>query len=213
MSERVRFQLTRTDGQDMTPEILAFEEFIGLNRAAPGRYSMLLVLGLFGGMKSGRQDPAKIIHEINALEGRGGTSQTKPPTQFNEEPLKGLWHKHYLQDGLSSMAMNLKKGLNKYGLPLFDQRVQEAQAAGEERFVSEADIPSLASDLVGGNWSRLIADQALTGEWIVYAQHEGKNYYLALGFHKDRPHDQLRRAIESVCCQEFPFLWDILTTA
>ncbi len=194
----------------MTAELTRFATYIGLERIAPGRYSILFVLGLFGGFKSGHLNPAKVIHEIQALEGFGKPSQLKPPTPFNYPPLKGLWHKHYLEDGLGAMAINLKKGLKKYGLPLFKQRIHEAQEAGEERYVSLEDVKSLADDAVQGNWIRLANSEELTGEWIIYAQHGGMNYYLCLGTHKSGD-DYLRKQIDVICCEEFPFITSILS--
>ena len=62
------------------------------------------------------------------------------------------------------MAINLQKGLKWYGLPLFDQRIKEAEEAAEERYVTIEDIPSLANDAMHGNWMRLAEAEALTGE-------------------------------------------------
>jgi hypothetical protein len=208
-----KFTLTAENGQDMTAEITNFANAIGLERIAPGRYSILLVLGIFGGFKSGCLNPAKVIHEINALEGIGNPSRLKPPIQYKYPPLKGLWHKHYLEDGLSAIAINIQKGLKKYGLPLFKQRTQEAKEAGEERYVSIEDVKSLVDDAVHGNWMRLAAAKALTGQWIVYAQHEGKNYYLCLGTHEKSQHENLRRQIDALCCEEFSFLSTLLANA
>ncbi len=90
-----KFFLTGPDGKDRTAEIASFAEVIGLDRAAPNRYSLLLTLSLYAGLKSGHLDPAKVVHEIRALEGVGRPSQLKPPIQNKHPPLKGLWHKHY----------------------------------------------------------------------------------------------------------------------
>jgi hypothetical protein len=208
-----KFTFTADNGDDMNAEITDFANSIGLECAAPGRYSILLLLHLFGGFKSGHLNPAKVVYEINALEGIGTPSQLKPPTQNKHPPLKGLWHKHYLEDGLSSMAINIKKGLSKYGLPLFQQRIDEAEKAGKERYVSEEDVKWLANDAVNGNWIRLVTDKALTGQWIIYAQHNGRNYYLCLGTHDKNQHESLRQQIDAICCQEFPFLRALLASA
>jgi hypothetical protein len=208
-----KFTLTAANGEDRTAEITNFASVIGLERAAPDRCSVLLVLGLFGGFKSGHLNPAKVVHEIQALEGIGNPSRLKAPTPFKDPPLKGLWHKHYLPDGLASMAINIINGLKLYGLPLFNQRVREAQEAGEERYVSIEDVKPLADDAVQGNWARLATAGALTGEWIVYAQHDGKNYYLCLGTHERSGHKSLRQQIDAICCQEFPFLSTLLLKA
>ncbi|WP_186271660.1 hypothetical protein [Burkholderia gladioli] len=194
----------------MTAMVEEFARLIGLEQAAPGRYSMLLVLGLFGGAQSGTLNPAKVVHEICALEGIGPPSKLKSSVQNKHPPLKGLWHKHYLEDGPRAMALNILKGLKRYSIPVFQQRIAEAKAAGEERYISVEDIEAIATDAVLGNWMRLAAAEALTGEWILYARHEGQNYYLALATHDRSTHDQVRQQIDALCCQEFPFLTDIL---
>ncbi|WP_332853423.1 hypothetical protein [Duganella sp. S19_KUP01_CR8] len=205
-----KFSLTTESGDDMTAELKGFAEMIGIEQAAPGRYSLLLLLSLLGGAKSGRLNPHKVVQEILALEGIGPPSQLKPPIQNKHPPLKGLWHKHHLMDGMSSLAMNIEKGLNRYKIPFFEQKIMEAQQAGEERFMSAADIPMLVNDVVSGNYNRLAENEALTGEWLVFAKHEEKNYYLALATHDSATHDALRQQIEAICYLEFSFLPEIL---
>ena len=208
-----KFIATAANGEDMTAELNHFANVIGLKTAAPGRYSMLLVLALFGGFKSGCLNPAMVIEEIRALEGIGKPSRLKPPIQNKHPPLKGLWHKHYMETGRRAVAMNVQKGIGKYGIPLFEQRIREAQSAGEERYVAIEDIKALADDVVQGNLSRLAGAAELTGEWLVYARHEGANYYLCLGKHNPSEHDHIREQIDAVCCKEFPFLTTLLADA
>lgn len=198
--------------QNTEVDLQHFVEMIGLNNAAPERYSILLALQLLGGALSGVQNPAKVIREIQELEA-GLSGQLKAPIQNRHPPLKGLWHKHYMQDGLSSLAMNVQKGLSKYGMPFFEQKIQEAKDAGEERFLSPDDVPALVSDIVRGNRERLAEAQAITGEWLVFAKHEGKNYYLCVTTHDKSTHDHLRKQIDEVCCKEFPFLANLLAEA
>lgn len=193
-------------------EIHKFIELIGLKRAAPGRYSALLVANLLGGALSGMQNPAKVIREIEQLE-TNEAGQFKKPIQNRHPPLKGLWHKHYMQDGLASMAQNIQKGLDWFEMPLFKQMIQDAENAGEERFVEAHHIPALAADIVGGNWQRLAERQALSGEWIIFAKHEGQNYYLTIATHDKDTHQHVREQIEQVCCVEFPFLSQLLANA
>jgi hypothetical protein len=109
--------------------------------------------------------------------------------------------------------MNVQRGLNRHGIPLFEQRIREAEAAGEERYMSAEDIPALVNDVIGGNLRRLADAEALTGEWIMFAQHEGKNYYLCLATHERSTHDYVRRQIDALCCREFPFLSSMLEPA
>lgn len=200
-----RFCLTDQNGNDVSDELRSFAETIGLERAAGGRYSVALLLGLYGGFVSRMQNPWKVVREIEALEGLGPTSTTKPALPFTRKFLSGLMHKHYHADGLRSLAFNLQNEIRRFGIPTFKQRVAEAEAAGEERYMTEEDAKLIAHDATIGSFERRIARGEFTGEWIVYALHEGKNYYLCLARH-DSGDAELLRQIEAVCCDEFPFL-------
>ncbi len=46
----------------------------------------------------------------------------------------------------------------------------------------------------------------LTGEWIVFVQHQGQNYYLTLATHTTEDHQQIFDEIVSMAYTEFPFL-------
>lgn len=200
------WQFTRDDGTDMRPELSRFSAMTGLEHAAPGRVSALLLLQLYAGATAGTLNPAKVIHEIAALEGAGPPSRLKPPTRFERNPaLRGLWHKHYLQDGLASMALNMRRGIRQHGIPILKKMVEDANASGEVRYFEAAHVAAIADDAVRGTWERLQEQHALTGEWIIFGVHEAANYYLSLGTHTDGD-DILRKQIEAFCRQEFPFI-------
>lgn len=211
-TRRPWFTAKSANGTDMAPELLRFGEAIGLERVAGGRYSLLLLVGLYSAMQSGQQNPAKVVREIEVLEGLREDSELKQATQFKYPPLSGLWHKHYLQDGLFSMAKNLKKGIARDGLPWLKQQVADALESGEERFFSIEDCACIAQDAVVSNWERLVADSALTGEWLIFAKYQGRNYYLCLGEHSSGD-ALLRQQIDTVCLQEFQFLSQILSSS
>ncbi|WP_374439783.1 hypothetical protein [Pseudomonas panipatensis] len=196
-------------GKDRTEELRWFAELVGLERIAPGRYSSYFLIQLFvQSFELGVLTPGRVIHEIEALEGIR-KSTTKEPTAFKNLPLKGLWHKHHTVNGISSLARNMINGLKKDGLPWLDQAVKSAMESGEERYVTEEDFRLIVHDAVSGNYQRRSRSSELTGEWIVYAIHEGRNYYLSLGTHATGD-ENLRRQIDSACVPEFPFLQDIL---
>jgi hypothetical protein len=127
--------------------------------------------------------------------------------------LKGLWHQHYLPDGLPSLAKNVQLALKQYKIPYFQKKIREAQEAGEDRYMSADDVAAVANDVVYGNLGRRQADKAMTGEWLVFAKHEGKNYYLAVATHDSSTHDDLRQQIDTISCKEFPFLPKLLADA
>jgi hypothetical protein len=201
------------DGKDISAEISAeFEAIIQatrLEQIAPGRISLLFLLSIFGAFKAGRVNPFQVAAEIEALE-KGKSTGLKPPIQNKYPPLKGLWHKHYMQTGIASMTMNVKHGLKQFGIPYLQKKVQEAQQAREIRYFTVDDVAPIARDAVSGNWKRLREAEKLTGEWIVFAKHEGLNYYLSLATHDLSTHDNLRQQIDALSCREFPFLGQIL---
>jgi hypothetical protein len=208
MTRQVKYTITNEAGEDCTAEQLAklhgFARMIGLEAAAPDRYSILLLGQLFAGTVSNSQNPAKVVYEISALEGVGPASRTKRPTPFKLGPLRGLMHKHYLTDELSAMARNIKQEIDRSGLPLLRRMVREAQRAGELRYFKPSDAAGISQDAVRA-YLRRGDRRALTGEWLIYARRQRKNYYLCLAnHHTDQAH--LRTAISRMCCREFPFL-------
>lgn len=207
-----KFQAQGPDGCDITQELLRLADIAGLERNVPGRYSVLLLMGLWAGLQHGQLNLEKVRIEIEALEGLRPGSSLKPASQFKHPPLQGLWHKHYLESGLAPVARNLRKGIRRYGMPHVERKVADALASVEERFFSEQDISLIAQDVVMGNWQRLVADSALTGEWLIFAEHMGKNHYLCLGRHTSGD-ESLRAQIDAVCLKEFPFLSDILVAS
>jgi hypothetical protein len=209
----LQFTARDQDGNDKSTELYRFAEQIGLQATAPARFSFLLVLDLFGGTMSGRRNPAKVMREIRALEGIGPPSAMKPPIQNKHPPLKGLWHKHYFGEGVPAVAANVGKGLSRFGMPYADQKIREAKEAGEERFFTPEDLVAIANEVVYGHMDRLRAAQGLAGEWLLYAEHEGQKYYLAITTHDRAEHDEVRRHIDHMCCAEFPFLAELLANA
>jgi hypothetical protein len=154
-------------------------------------------------------NPAKVVREIEALETQAVPSHLKPATQFRHPPLQGLWHQHYLEDGLPAFARNLRKGLGRYGIPFVEEQVAHAKTSGEEKYFTEEDCARIAHDAVVGNWERLLNASTLTGEWIIFAKWQGNNYYLCLGSH-DAGDELLRSQIDLVSLSEFPFLSELL---
>lgn len=198
--------------EDKTEEIINTMLRFGIKEEMLARISVLMVLQLYGSFMSRRENPFVIVNEISCLEGNSsrGESRTKPPTMFNRKPyLRGLWHKHYRGAGLDVMAMNIQLALKTYGLPRLEAKIEETMKSGEERYFTVEDAALIAHEAVMENWKRRFDDQRLTGHWIIYAIHEGKNYYLTLARHTD-DEAELRRKIEATCLNQFPFLVEIL---
>ena len=198
--------------REMTGEdIRNFDRFIGLSAATGGRHAFSFFIDLYARtMLLHNLNPQPVIREIKAMEGQIPPTGTKPPTQFKGPWLGGLWHKHFEDTNLASMAINLKNGWKDQGMELFKQRIADAENGTAPKFFTIDDVPAMVDDLVSGTYRRRKAAQKLTGEWIVYAIHEGKNYYLGLWQHSNGD-EMLRQNIERNCLTQFPFLKDILT--
>lgn len=202
----MKFTELYVNGEDRTAEMREIARVIGLD-ALCDRYSSLLHYQLAVSYLSGNLTHRKVMREIEALE-KGLPTATKPPTMFKGPILGGLWHKHYPVDGLASVATNLRNGLIKNGLPLLEQVVEDAEAAGREIFVEDV-LDEIVFDAVTGNLERRSMANEMTGEWIIYAHHEGANYYLCLANHRDGD-ERIRAQIDETCAAEFPFLKDLL---
>lgn len=192
-------------------DLAAFAEQFGLSQATQGRHSLLFIIMLYvRSVGVGDIHPFKVIREIQALEDPTIRTHTKPPAPFKKSGvLGGLMHKHHQESGIASFARNLQLSIKKHGLPALDHMADEASLDPEPRYLSEQDLRKIAQDAVHGAYIRRSEANALTGEWIVYAVHEGKNYYLALWQHEGGD-DKLRWWIEQYCFSEFPFLLDLM---
>ena len=149
-------KITSKTNENTYNELINFAKFIGLEQLAHGRYSSLFAHQLFDAFRSRSFSPARIIKEINALENSSIISHTKQETMFKGPHLNGLWHKHYEQSGLQSMAINLKKGLKRYGMPWFEEQIKKNEASGEDKYITTSDINSIVHDIVLADIPQLI---------------------------------------------------------
>lgn len=198
------------NGEDHTAKVNNFTTAVGLDQIAHNRCSQLIITQLYcRSCISEDINPFKVLAEIKSLEAGDDNSRMKDATQFKHPPLKGLWHKHHLSEGIRSMAINLQHGLRKYGIPHIERLLKETELSGEDRHLSADDIKTIADDAVHGNYARRAEAAELTGDWIVFSRHEGKNYYLCLASHETGD-SQIRQQIDSICAHEFPFLKSVL---
>ena len=71
---------------------------------------------------------------------------------------------------------------------------------------------ALAHEFTVGAFEKRAGDKEMTGDWVIFAKHEGKNYYLGVSPHteKNTAHDDdaLYRQLENGSAAEFPFLFE-----
>ncbi|MBN3188938.1 hypothetical protein H4F64_01755 [Pectobacterium brasiliense] len=197
---------------DKTDEIFDTILRLGIDKEILARSSTLLIIQIYASLISRAENVFKIIDEINKMEGtfKRGLSHTKEPAMFGRKPyLKGLWHKHYMGSDVSSMAKNAMNALKNYGLPKLNAEIEEVARLGEERYFTPDDAGKIAHEAVVDNYLRRSCEGKLTGHWIIYAIHNGINYYLCLARHTD-DEKEIRKEIDAICLNEFPFLKEIL---
>ncbi|MBO1280958.1 hypothetical protein [Acinetobacter nosocomialis] len=163
------------------------------------RFTSVFLLKMFYAFLKGA-NLDMILCEIRNLENPDvNYKRMKPATQYKHIPLKGLWHKHFEQVGVRSMALNIKSQIksnngffkefsdicNDPNLPIIDK-------ASKLAFLSS-----------GKQYLEKIKSGGLTGEWIIYHVHNNKNYYLNVGKHSDGD-EILAEEIRNITLIEFP---------
>ncbi len=198
------------DGEDHADDFNKFATTTGIEKLAPGRVSLMLLMDMYRlSLVSPYFESKRIFDEVRYLEGKGSSTGSKPQSKFNRNELKGLWHKHYQVGGATAVVKNLDNALNTYGLPEVRRRVQAAEQNNGKQYFTMEDVPLIVNDAME-NYKRRIRAQQLTGEWIIYATYNRQNYYLCLGTH-DTGDDKLRGKIDELCVHEFPFLVNLLS--
>ncbi len=182
--------------KDLEPYV----EMLGLNRVALGRYSWLFVMDLLLFEQVNGVDPHAVLDEVRALEGLRPSPGTKPPTQFKHDPLKGFWHKHFFSAHF--VAHNI---VNELAGNKLNRLVEEVLDPNKSPIITRDMINELAHRVTVEPFENRDRDGRLTGEWIVFAKHEEKNYYLTLCTHKVGDQAIYDR-IKTVCFPQFPFL-------
>jgi len=147
-----------------------------------------------------------VLGEIDYLEGIGPQLKTKREEQFRHPPLSPFWHKHYSAPRHLfknvDIRWNLTGGENRDLLPML-QDVAEKHGEEVDRWQGIA-----AHRLIFDGYKDR-AERGLTGDWIIFAKHSGRNYYLDLATHEEG-HDsqQLYEKIRQGSAAEFPFLFE-----
>ena len=166
------------------------------------RMSDLLIEQLRAGLVTNWIHPEKVMDEIYAAD-RGTTTRTGAADQFKHPPLKGFWKKHFFQT--SFMGRNL---MNEWKMEnprsgKFDNLHRTLNKTTKDPLQLSA---MLAHNFVMDGFEKRSREGRLDGEWIIFAKHEGQNYYLTIAFHNEGDEVIFER-ISSMCAVQFPFLY------
>jgi hypothetical protein len=196
------FRVNREDASCLVSqrELQEFADITGLSRVAPHRWSWLFALQLSLHEEMSGVDPSTVIDEIKRLERGESGPGTKPATRFSRKPLRGLWHKHFFSAHFLGMKL-----ANEMAGGALHRLVRKVLDPAKSPVVTKEMIGQLTFELTEGTLAAREEAGKLTGEWIVFAKHEGANYYLCISLHTSGD-DAIYQQIQQVCARQFPFL-------
>jgi hypothetical protein len=144
--------------------------------------------------------PNDILSSVTDLEAGEKSRGVKPATPFGKLPLKGLWHKHFFSAHF--LVNNIVLGHGKDGL---EKLINEVFDAAKSPIVTHEMIKEVAHRATHDPLEKRDAAGKLTGEWIIFIKHDGKNYYLCVNTHAAG--DQfIYDRIAQHCVRDFPEL-------
>jgi hypothetical protein len=142
--------------------------------------------------------PNDILSSIMEVEQGEAPSGVKPATRFNKLPLKGLWHKHYFSAHF--VPTNIVLGLGKDGV---EKLVNEIMAQSSSPIITQEMIDEFAHRVTHDPIEKRDDRKKLTGEWVVYLPHDGKNYFLCCSTH-EAGDQAIYDRIKEHCVRDFP---------
>lgn len=204
-----------TDDNSQPPRLgkqcFSFEEVAEIKRHAilerpyADRVSIVLAFRLLGYLGQ-MQERFEILLELDYLEGLRHSSRTKTAEPFRKPPLSEypLLHKHFFSTHRHLIRnIGIRWALDRNGNRELDALIHEVA----EQHGHDAECwPKMLSHrlIVSGYEER--ACKGLTGDWIIYTQHEGRNYYLDIAAHQEGENpDELLKKLRNGCQSEFPF--------
>lgn len=131
--------------------------------------------------------------ELDYLEQAPGSSltRTKKQKRLHGEILGNLKHTHYFTSEhlIENIRLHWEAEANQAEL----LKIKEAMGHARASELADIEIWALAgqfAETLAGAYRARASARKLTGEWIVYACHEGKNYYLDLAVHGELSDEQ-----------------------
>ena len=179
----------------------------GFCRLEMGRVSQFLLIQLTSISKHRTLNSFSITDVIQELEGVGRGCKQRFE-QFKHLPLKGLFKAHFFDARF--MVRNL---INHWRMefensPKFNSLLSRVIEEEENRPSKFGWQGRLAHEMTVGGYEERARKNKCTGEWIVFAKHNGLNYYLCISGHsKSRREDQeIYDFLKLLCEHEYPFL-------
>lgn len=185
-------------------QLSAFATMYKLSDEIQSRIGKLFWLDLYVYFRAFNVHPNNILCEIRDLEKGTPNTETKAAAPFLRKPLKGLYHKHWF--GANFVPGNI---LNAYNDTRFGEEVEALLASPKASTDPDGLAKDLANKLTFGALEGRANNHKLTGQWIVFAKHDQRNYYLCLNTH-DAGDQMIFDRIKCHCIKDFPFLAALL---
>lgn len=152
--------------------------FIGLNLSS---FSKVLLAQLYVFNEYFNFDITNIVNEIKYLEGIKNTTSTKEEAKFKNEPLKGIWHKHFFDARYIIKNIGAEFGLDNNGNKKLNELLSNYNF---ENYDENMNI-NIINKLIDNAFFKRGKENRLTGEWIVFIKEKNKNYYLTVTTHDE----------------------------
>ena len=149
-----------------------------------------------------------VLDEIRYLEGLTKTTKTKRESEFKGKYLRGLWHKHFYSDRFIYRNIINYWEMEKKGNSKLGEMIAEVFQSSESEYMTKEMITMLSYRLTDEPLKNKILKGLSTGEWLVFAKNNNRNYYLVLGRHGDD--EKIYELIRRCCLTEYPFLKGII---
>jgi hypothetical protein len=153
----------------------------GLAFVDRSRLSRLLCDQLVYGITTRTLDSFAVTDVLEALEMPDRARRRIEARPFNNPPLGGLLHAHFIQAAF--IPKNLEIGLQRRNSL---KHVREAFESS--RLLDQQTINRIAHAATIGVYEQRARRNALTGEWLIYADHGGDKFYLAVAGHSEGDH-------------------------
>lgn len=163
------------------------------------RISSIFITQVMRMYKDGVIDTHDMLDEVKFLEGiKNYYSNTKAASTFKNEPLKGLMKKHFADARFIINNLGAHFGYEYGGNKNLKKVIEEAFSRNKSGYVDNDFINFIAHQSTIGALGERTRKNKLTGEWIVFQIHNGKNYYLTLA-----SHDESDQSIYSRVCDAY----------
>jgi hypothetical protein len=157
-----------------------------------GRYSTILERQIAFALWQRIANVHVICNEIGAIEKHplAKSSRTKRDEALTGD-LTGLRHKHLMD------ARFIAKNVFNHWAARDEELVQLCANVMADEAIPLDKKPGHIFHLVMASYEHRSRARRLTGEWIVFARHQKRNYYLSLASHSEQTRDILLRCLEA----------------